>query len=139
MSLSERIRAWARSLKREAVALWFAYKHPDTPLLAKLLCLFVVGYALSPIDLIPDFIPVLGYLDDALLLPALIWLAIRVIPADVFQGCRLQADEWIGQEGEKPRSYLGAALIIGIWLGCGWAMWHYWAGPYLANGWLFAA
>ena len=133
MSLSERIRNWARSVKREAVALWFAYKHPGTPLLARLLCIFVVGYALSPIDLIPDFIPVLGYLDDALLLPALIWLAIKLIPVDVFQACRLRADEWMAREGKKPRSYLGAALIIGIWLGSGWAIWHYWASPWLAS------
>lgn len=133
MSLNERIRNWARSVKREAVALWFAYKHPGTPLLAKVLCIVVVGYALSPIDLIPDFIPVLGYLDDALLLPALIWLAIRVIPEDVFQACRLRADEWMAREGKKPRSYLGAALVIGIWLGSGWAIWHYWAGPWFAR------
>lgn len=134
MPLSERIRNWARSVKREAVALWFAYKHPQTPLLAKLLCIFVVGYALSPIDLIPDFIPVLGYLDDVLLLPALIWLAIRVIPADVFQACRSDADEWMAREGKKPRSYLGAALVIAAWLGCGWAIWHYWASPWFARG-----
>lgn len=133
MSLKERIRNWARSVKREAVALWFAYKHPGTPMLAKVLCIVVVGYALSPIDLIPDFIPVLGYLDDALLLPALIWLAIRVIPDDVFQACRLRADEWLAREGKKPRSYLGAALVIGIWLGSGWALWHYWAGPWFAR------
>ena len=134
MSLNERIRNWARSVKREAVALWFAYKHPGTPILAKILCIVVVGYALSPIDLIPDFIPVLGYLDDALLLPALIWLAIRVIPDDVFQACRLRADEWMAREGKKPRSYLGAALVIGVWLGSGWALWHYWAGPWLTRG-----
>lgn len=133
MSASERIRNWARSVKREAVALWFAYKHPRTPLLAKVLCLFVVGYALSPIDLIPDFIPVLGYLDDVLLLPALIWLAIRVIPNDVFETCRQLADEWMRREGQKPRSYLGAALIIGIWLAAGWALWQHWAGPWLAR------
>lgn len=133
MSLKERIRNWARSVKREAVALWFAYKHPGTPMLARVLCIVVVGYALSPIDLIPDFIPVLGYLDDALLLPALIWLAIRVIPEDVFQACRLRADEWMAREGKKPRSYLGAALVIAIWLGSGWAIWHYWAAPWFAR------
>lgn len=138
MRMSDRIRTWARTIKREAVALWFAYKHPDTPMLAKVLCLVVVGYALSPIDLIPDFIPVLGYLDDALLLPALIWLAIRVIPADVFQTCRICADEWMAHEGEKPRSYLGAAVIVAIWLGSGWAMWHYWVAPYLVNARLFS-
>ena len=72
MSISESIRAWARRIKRDAVMLWFARRHRDTPFLAKALCVFTVAYALSPIDLIPDFVPVLGYVDDALLLPSLI-------------------------------------------------------------------
>ena len=66
------------------MTLWFACRHPATPWAPKILCLFVVGYALSPIDLIPDFIPVLGYLDDVLLLPGLIWLAVRLLPPAVW-------------------------------------------------------
>jgi uncharacterized membrane protein YkvA (DUF1232 family) len=69
MGITERIKTWARRIKRDAVTLWFAYRDPRTPLAVKALCAFVVAYALSPIDLIPDFIPVLGYADDALLLP----------------------------------------------------------------------
>lgn len=70
-NIFETIRAWARHIKRDSMTLWFAYRDPKTPLLVKLLCVCVVAYALSPIDLIPDFIPVLGYVDDALLLPGL--------------------------------------------------------------------
>ena len=64
MMLLSTIGAWARRTKRSSVTLWFAYRHPDTPLLAKVICIVMVAYALSPIDLIPDFIPVLGYLDE---------------------------------------------------------------------------
>ncbi|HTN65666.1 MAG TPA: YkvA family protein [Burkholderiaceae bacterium] len=116
MSISETIRAWAKRIKRDAVMLWFARRHPDTPFLAKALCVFAVAYALSPIDLIPDFIPVLGYVDDALLLPALIWLAVRLLPARVIQECRVQAEEWMVEEKTKPTSYAGAAAIVVIWL-----------------------
>lgn len=73
MKITDQIRTWARRIKRDAVTLWFACRDARTPLAVQALCAFVVAYALSPIDLIPDFIPVLGYLDDALLLPALIW------------------------------------------------------------------
>jgi uncharacterized membrane protein YkvA (DUF1232 family) len=97
--------------------LWFARRHPDTPLLAKALCMFAAAYALSPIDLIPDFIPVLGYVDDALLLPALVWLAVRLLPAHVVDECRLQAQAWMDKERSRPASYAGAAAIVAIWLG----------------------
>jgi uncharacterized membrane protein YkvA (DUF1232 family) len=111
----DRIRSWARKIKRDAMTLWFASKHPRTPWLAKALSVFVVAYALSPIDLIPDFIPVIGYLDDALLLPALIWLAVRMLPRDVLDDCRGQADRWIAENGRKPRSYIAAAAILALW------------------------
>jgi uncharacterized membrane protein YkvA (DUF1232 family) len=112
----ERIRCWARRVKRDATTLWFASKHPRTPWGAKALSVFVVAYALSPIDLIPDFIPIVGYLDDALLLPALIWLAVRMLPRDVLDECRDQADRWIAENGSKPRSYVGAVAIIALWV-----------------------
>jgi uncharacterized membrane protein YkvA (DUF1232 family) len=131
MSLSQHIRSWARRIKRDAVTLWFAYKHPATPLAAKMLCVFVVAYALSPIDLVPDFIPVLGYVDDALLLPALIWLAVRLVPPAVLQECRTQGDAWMAREGRKPRSNAGAVLIVAIWLAAGWALWVYVVAPRL--------
>lgn len=117
MSVIATITAWARRIKRDVVMLWFARRHPDTPLLAKALCIFAAAYALSPIDLIPDFIPVLGYVDDALLLPALIWLAVRLLPGHVVDACRLQAQQWMDQEKNRPASYAGAAAIVAIWVG----------------------
>lgn len=92
MPTRDRLKTWARRIKRDGLTLWFAGKHPRTPWHAKALGMFVVAYALSPIDLIPDFIPVLGYLDDVLLLPGLIWLTIKLLPPDVLQECRSQAD-----------------------------------------------
>ncbi|MEY8877527.1 MAG: YkvA family protein, partial [Leptothrix sp. (in: b-proteobacteria)] len=87
------LRAWAKRIRRDALTLWLAARHPDTPWPAKLLAGVVVAYALSPIDLIPDFVPVLGLLDDLLLLPALIWLAVRLVPADVLAACRAEAEQ----------------------------------------------
>src|SRR5512141_3448314 len=92
-SLSSRLRAWARAIQADALTLWYAARHPRTPVLAKALAAGLVVYALSPIDLIPDFIPVLGLLDDALLLPLLILLVVRLMPADVFADCRARAAE----------------------------------------------
>ncbi|WP_119156191.1 YkvA family protein [Caldimonas tepidiphila] len=122
-------RAWARRIKRDAVTLWFAGRHPRTPWHAKLLGLFVVAYALSPIDLIPDFIPVLGYLDDVLLLPALIWLTVRLLPADVLAECRVQAQDWMARAGAKPRSAWGAVLVVAVWIGVSLAAWFWWLAP----------
>lgn len=127
MSFKENIRNWARRLKRDGVALWFACRHPGTPLLAKALAMLVVAYALSPIDLVPDFIPVLGYVDDVLLLPALIWLTIRLVPEPVMRECRAKSDEWMEREGRKPRSTWGAVLIVAVWIALAAALWHYFA------------
>lgn len=128
MKILETLRGWAKKLKRDGVTLWLVCKHPETPWYAKALGVFVVAYALSPIDLIPDFIPVLGYLDDVLLLPGLIWLAIRFTPAPVLAECRLKGDEWMAQEGVKPRSLWGAGLILVVWIGVAWGMWV-WLSP----------
>ena len=128
MSISSNLKAWAKRLKRDGLTLWFAGKHPKTPWHAKALGMFVVAYALSPIDLIPDFIPVLGYLDDVLLLPGLIWLTIKFLPPDVLAECRAQADEWVETKGSKPRSRFGAVLIVTAWLVTGAAIW-FWAVP----------
>ena len=95
----------------------FACRHERTPWAAKALGAFVVASALSPIDLIPDFIPILGYVDDAVLLPVLIWLAIRMLPSDVVKECRAQAAAWMSRENGKPRSLWGAVFIVAIWIG----------------------
>jgi len=129
MSVSAALRDWARRIKRDGVTLWFAGQHPRTPWHAKALGIFVVAYALSPIDLIPDFIPVLGYVDDVLLLPALIWLTVRLLPPDILLECRTQADEWMQTQGAKPRSRWGALLIVALWLAVGTALW-FWLRPY---------
>lgn len=136
MGLLEAGRVWARRIKRDAMTLWFARKHPRTPWHAKALGVFVVAYALSPIDLIPDFIPVLGYLDDVILLPALIWLAVRLLPQDVLAECRAQAEQWMRESRAKPRSRAGAALIVGLWLVLGLvlAWWVYQASPAWRKG-----
>lgn len=128
MRWSESLRAWAGKLKRDGVTLWFACQHPRTPWYAKALGLFVVAYALSPIDLIPDFIPVLGYLDDLLLLPGLIWLAISLTPAGVIADCRRQAEAWLANEGARPRSLWGAGLVVLVWMGAAWGLWV-WQAP----------
>jgi uncharacterized membrane protein YkvA (DUF1232 family) len=94
----------------------------------KLLCLFVVAYALSPIDLIPDFIPVLGYLDDVLLLPGMIWLAVRLLPPAVLEDSRLRAEAWMTEQGRKPVSKVGAAVIVLLWAAAAAGAWACAAG-----------
>ena len=89
-------------------------RDPRTPLYAKLFAACVVAYAFSPIDLIPDFIPVLGYLDDVIIVPLGIVLALRMIPADVMAECRALAEQ--NRPSSKPRNYIGAAAIVLIWL-----------------------
>ena len=128
MAISTHLKLWAKRIKRDGVTLWFAGKHPGTPWYAKALGLFVMAYALSPIDLIPDFIPVLGYVDDVLLLPALIWLTVRLLPESVLAECRAQADAWMVEQGTKPSSRAGAIVIIALWIAIGVALWV-WLAP----------
>ena len=122
MGISDTLRMWAKRIKLDGVPQWFAGKHPKTPWYAKALGLFVVAYALSPIDLIPDFIPVLGYVDDVLMLPGLIWLTLQLLPPDVLTECRRHADAWMQRQGAKP-SMAGAVLVVALWLLGGIALW----------------
>lgn len=131
MGIRNSLKDWARRTKRDGITLWFAGKHPATPWYAKALGLFVVAYALSPVDLIPDFIPVLGYLDDVLLLPGLILLTIRLLPPDVLADCRSQADAWIEAKNAKPSSRAGAVVIVLLWIGLGAATWLWFIQPRL--------
>lgn len=102
-----------RLLKGETLALFFALKHPATPWHAKILAALVVGYALSPVDFIPDFIPLLGYLDDLIILPVGIALVLRLIPPPVLADCRRQAAVY---SSALPRLWLAAAVIVLLWL-----------------------
>ncbi len=131
MAIANGLKRWAKQIKRDGVTLWFAGKHPGTPWLAKALGVFVVAYALSPIDLVPDFIPVLGYLDDVLLLPGLIWLAIRLLPPEVLADCRGQADVWMKTQGKKPSSRVGAVVIVALWIAVSVVLWVWLIQPRL--------
>lgn len=122
------LRRWARQLKSDLATPWFASRHPGTPLLAKALAVVLVAYAFSPIDLIPDFVPVLGYLDDLILLPLGIWIVIRVLPDTVIVECRAQATAWLAEHHAKPRSYLGMVIVIGAWIALCWLAWR-WLAP----------
>ncbi|WP_224082866.1 YkvA family protein [Cupriavidus laharis] len=108
--------------------LWFCSRHPDTPLTARLLAALVVAYAFSPIDLIPDFIPVLGYVDDVLLVPLGIWLALRLVPAAVKADCRVRAEAWQAAQRERPRNLWAAAAIVLVWVLLAWLGWRWWSG-----------
>ena len=110
MTLKER----AKKLKTDIPAVFIALKHPKTPWYAKVMAALTVAYALSPIDLVPDFIPVLGYLDDVLILPAMVVLTLKFIPKEVYRECQIQA-EGIWSDGKPKRWYYAIPIAI-IWL-----------------------
>jgi len=114
----QKISAWSKALKLDVLALWFALKHPSVSGWAKAIAFVAVAYALSPIDLIPDFIPVLGYLDDLIIVPVLVLLALKLTPTDVMNQAREQAVEWINSKQSKPKSYVGLLIVLVIWLFC---------------------
>jgi len=122
-----RLRDWARAIKRDIVAIWLAGRDPRVPWPVKLLALLVAGYALSPIDLIPDFIPILGYLDDVLLLPLGILLVVRLLPPDLLAEHRAAAVGIL----DRPVSKRGLFVIIALWLAAavfaGWLAWRWFA------------
>ena len=110
----KKLKAKAKEIKYDLSALYLAYKRKDVPIIAKIFIIMAIGYALSPIDLIPDFIPVLGYLDDILIVPLLVIISIKFIPKPVMAECREQAkDMW--KDG-KPKKWYYAIPIILIWL-----------------------
>lgn len=129
-TLINRLKARARALKRDTAALVLAYQDARTPWYARVVVALVVAYLFSPIDLIPDFIPVLGYLDDLLLVPLGITLALRLIPPEVMADARARADR-LGQN-RSPARYVVAGLIVVVWLVLlyfiGRAVWGWWAG-----------
>lgn len=117
-----RLHRWMTLAKREIVALSLAARDPRVPWPAKLLAAATVAYAVSPIDLIPDFIPVIGYLDDAILLPLAVWLTLRLIPAPLMAELRAEAERRI----ETPSGRKAAWAIGALWLGlAAWAGWTF--------------
>jgi len=123
VKINLRVLAWMRRLKRNLLALWFASRHPDTPLIAKILAVLVVGYAFSPIDLIPDFIPIIGYFDEFVLLPGAVFVIFKLIPQPVLDACHAQADAFLHEHKHKPQSYVAAGVIVLLWVGLAWWLW----------------
>ena len=123
-SMLERAKQWARLIKRDVVALYIAGHDPRVPWYVKALAIAIAAYALSPIDLIPDFIPVLGYLDELILLPFAILLVVRLIPAPLMAEFRAQAEARAAQ----PRSIVAAAVIVILWIAAA-VLLIYWLWP----------
>ena len=122
-NIINRLKQWARGIKRDVIALWIAARDPRVPWYAKAVAGLVAAYALSPIDLIPDFIPVIGYLDDLIIVPAGIMLAVKLTPADLMEEFRKQAAL---REG-RPLSKAAAIAVILIWIAAAtWLAWWFW-------------
>ena len=118
------LKEWAQRLKQDIVALWFCTRHPRTPFIAKALAAAVVAYAFSPIDLVPDFIPVLGYLDDVVIVPLGILAVLKLIPAEIMADNRAAA----ARAAARPVSRAAAIAIALIWAAAialtGWMTWR---------------
>jgi len=111
--LNVNLKETARAIKKDILTLYFALRDKRTPWYAKVIIGLIVGYALSPIDLIPDFIPIIGYLDDIIILPLGILLALRLIPTEVIEDCRKHADDW---KGNKPKIWTAGIIVVFLWV-----------------------
>jgi uncharacterized membrane protein YkvA (DUF1232 family) len=124
--LMSQVKTWAHALRRDVHALYLASRDPRLPWPVKLLAIAVAGYALSPIDLIPDFIPVLGVLDDLIIVPLGIWLVIALIPEDLMREYRAMASA----AAQRPVSKAAAIIIVALWISgaalLGWMVFAYW-------------
>lgn len=124
MGLLQTAKQWARALKRDVLVVYLAARDPRTPWALRLLALAVAAYALSPIDLVPDFIPVLGYLDDLLIVPLGLALVLRLLPPPVLLAARERAARMLA----RPRSWMAAALIIMLWVLLAVLLFAWWRG-----------
>lgn len=125
MSALDSAKQWARNIKRDVVALWLAARDPRVPWYAKATAGAVAAYALSPIDLIPDFIPIIGYLDDLIIVPLGIMLAVKLVPADLMQEFRDEATR-----RAKPVSKAGLAFMVAVWILAALVLlWLFWPKP----------
>ena len=124
-----RIKTWARRLNRDGHAVYLASRDPRVPWYVKALAIAVAAYALSPIDLIPDFIPIVGYLDDLVIVPFGVWLVVSLIPGEIMAECRAKADA----AGRRPVSRAGMIAIIVLWvvgvMTLGWIGCVHWSRP----------
>ena len=109
----DKIKHWAKEIKRQLYVLFLVSRHQDVPFYVKALAIFIVAYALSPIDLIPDFIPLLGFLDDILLLPLGMVIVFRLIPPVVLEACK---EEAANQNKQLPKSWIAGGVIMTIWI-----------------------
>ncbi|WP_242225392.1 YkvA family protein [Bacillus cereus group sp. BfR-BA-01380] len=114
LSRIQKMKKWARNVKKQLLVLFLAYRDKRVPWYAKLFTMLVVAYAFSPIDLIPDFIPILGYLDDLILVPLGVYLALKLIPEEVLEDCKRKIEE--ESLVNKPKNWITAFLIVYIWL-----------------------
>lgn len=122
----QRLKEWTRAIRRDVHALWLAGRDPRVPWYAKAFALLIAAYALSPIDLIPDFVPILGYLDEVILLPPAILLAVKLVPPALMAEHRAAA----ARAENRPVSRAGAALIVALWLLAAAALvWWFWPDP----------
>jgi uncharacterized membrane protein YkvA (DUF1232 family) len=108
----QRLKHWAREIKVDVVAIGIAARDPRVPWYVKLLAAAIAAYALSPIDLIPDFVPVLGYVDDLIIVPAGILLTVRLMPSGLMEEFRAEA----AVRARRPTSRVGAALVVAVWV-----------------------
>jgi uncharacterized membrane protein YkvA (DUF1232 family) len=108
-----KLKVWARELKKSIYTLYFAYRDKRAPWYAKVFTALIVAYAFSPIDLIPDFIPILGYLDDIIIVPAGVWIALKLLPDEVIKNAKMKAE---GRMGKKPVNWVMGTLILTVWL-----------------------
>lgn len=120
--MTERIRTWAAALKRDLAALLLAVRDPRTPLVARIVAAIVVAYALSPIDLIPDFVPVLGYLDDLIIVPLGLALVLRLVPVALMAEYRASAS----QQPVSRLGWVGLAIVFTLWIGLALWLWSQW-------------
>ena len=120
MKLWPALKRWAEQLRRNILTLWIAIGDKRTPLGLRLFGYLIIAYALSPIDLIPDFLPVIGYLDELILLPAGLWVLMKLMPADILADARASAEERSANGLLRPRSTFGAIIVIAIWVTIAW-------------------
>ena len=120
-----RFLTWVWALRRDVLTLFFAFKNPDTPWYVKVFSTLLILYALSPIDLMPDFIPVLGYIDDVVIVPAGVWGLLKIVPAPVLADSYAKSNQWLLRHKGKPLSRVSLAIIVAIALIAGWTVWRW--------------